>query len=143
MQLIMAATDGSEAADRAIDMAATLAKASAARLVVIAVGDQAEDKADIARLARAEGGIGEALDLVTNTILQQAKQRASRHGVPSVDDQQCGGDPAETIIETARRLRVDVIVVGRRGRGRIAGLLLGSVSQKLVSLAPCAVMVVP
>jgi hypothetical protein len=30
-----------------------------------------------------------------------------------------------------------------RGRGQLIGLLLGSISQKLVSLAPCAVVVVP
>jgi len=36
-----------------------------------------------------------------------------------------------------------MIGVGRRGQGRLAGLLLGSVSQKLVSLAPCIVVVVP
>jgi nucleotide-binding universal stress UspA family protein len=32
--------------------------------------------------------------------------------------------------------------MGRRGLGRLAGLLLGSVSQKVVSLAPCIVIVV-
>ena len=36
-----------------------------------------------------------------------------------------------------------MLVVGRRGRGRLSGLLLGSVSQKVASLAPCIVIVVP
>lgn len=143
MKLIMAATDGSRGSDRAIDTAAVLAKATGAKLLVITVGDQLEDKADLAKLARAEGGTGEALDFVCATVLQCAKQRARQHGAPSVEIQQCGGNPAECIIETARRLNADAIIVGRRGRGRIASLLLGSVSQKLVSMAPCAVMVVP
>jgi nucleotide-binding universal stress UspA family protein len=53
------------------------------------------------------------------------------------------GDPAEQIVELAKRLQPYALVIGRRGRGRLEGLLLGSVSQKVVSLAPCPVMVVP
>jgi nucleotide-binding universal stress UspA family protein len=43
----------------------------------------------------------------------------------------------------SREFAADVIVVGKRGQGRLAGLLLGSVSQKLVMLADRPVVVVP
>jgi nucleotide-binding universal stress UspA family protein len=142
MKLIIAATDGSECADRAVDMASTLAKAADAKLLVLTVGDSLIGP-ELNKLARAEGGVGEALELIIGQILQRAKDRAREQGASSVEVQ-CGwGDPAEIIIEVARSRKVDAIVVGRRGRGRLTGLLLGSVSQKLVSLAPCAVIVVP
>jgi len=53
------------------------------------------------------------------------------------------GDIAETLIEIAREKEVDAIIVSKRGAGRLSGLLLGSISQKLVSLAPLPVTVVP
>jgi nucleotide-binding universal stress UspA family protein len=53
------------------------------------------------------------------------------------------GDVAQTIVEIAQEKNAENIVVGKRGVGRIAGLLLGSVSQKIVSLAPRPVTVVP
>jgi nucleotide-binding universal stress UspA family protein len=53
------------------------------------------------------------------------------------------GDVAQTIVEIAQEKNVENIVVGKRGVGRIAGLLLGSISQKIVSLAPRPVTVIP
>ena len=53
------------------------------------------------------------------------------------------GPVAETIIEIAREEGADAIVVGKRGHGRVAGLLLGSVSQKVVCEAFCPVVVAP
>jgi nucleotide-binding universal stress UspA family protein len=47
------------------------------------------------------------------------------------------GSPAEAIIEVANTSKSDLIVMGSRGLGRLAGLLLGSTSQKVVSHAPC------
>lgn len=49
----------------------------------------------------------------------------------------------QLIIEMAAREATDAIVVQRRGRRRLAGLRLGSLSQKLASLALCAVIIVP
>jgi nucleotide-binding universal stress UspA family protein len=53
------------------------------------------------------------------------------------------GESAATIIDVVRRDSIDTLVVGRRERGQLARLLLGSVPQKLVTLAPCIVIVVP
>jgi nucleotide-binding universal stress UspA family protein len=53
------------------------------------------------------------------------------------------GGPAQVIAEIARRSSADVIVMGTRGRGQVAGLLLGSVTQRLLHLAHCPVFAVP
>ena len=102
------------------------------------------------RLAQAEGHVGDSLEALSIQALMQARGRVQRVGMVAIDIetgkivweiQQVGS--TEAIIEISQRKGVDVIALGRRGRGRLAGLLLGSVSQKLVSLAPCAVFVVP
>jgi nucleotide-binding universal stress UspA family protein len=51
------------------------------------------------------------------------------------------GDPADEILQEARAGDYDVIVVGTRELGPVVGLLLGSVSRKVVDDAPCAVIV--
>ena len=143
MQRIMVATDGSPGANRAVDTAARLAKAAGSKLVILTVGGNNITGAELRRLAATDGDVSEALESASNQVLKQAQKRAQRLGVTALK-LQCGwGDPAETIIDTVRREKADIVVVGRRGRGRLSSLLLGSVSQKLASLAPCNVMVVP
>lgn len=139
---ILAAADGSPGADRAIDAAAEVAKMINGDLLIVTIGGNVS-AAELAELARAEGNIGEALDLISNNILRESTERAQRAGAPRIQQWTGWGDAAEEIIEAARRESMDLIVVGRRGRGQLSGLLLGSVSQKLVSLAPCLLLVVP
>ncbi|MDR3464779.1 MAG: universal stress protein [Xanthobacteraceae bacterium] len=138
----MVATDGSEGADRAVDVAAELAKALGGSLSIVTIGGSLSAD-EIRQLERANETIGDVLDALSTRTLMAARERASRNGLAAIEVHAGWGDPAETIIEIARRDHIDAIVLGRRGRGRLAGLLLGSVSQKIVSLAPCAVIVVP
>ncbi|WP_298362010.1 universal stress protein [uncultured Bradyrhizobium sp.] len=140
---IMVATDGSGGADRAVDFAAELAKAAGCALSIITIGGNLSGE-ELRQLAHDVGcSIGDVLDSLSGQILAHARERAQRVGLPEIHIQTGWGDAATAIIETAQRENVDVIVIGRRGRGRLAGLLLGSVSQKLVSLSTCPVMVVP
>ncbi|HUL89395.1 MAG TPA: universal stress protein [Pseudolabrys sp.] len=142
MQRITVATDGSPGATRAIDTAATLATVIGADLTILTIGGSITG-AELRNLADVDGDLSETLETTANKVLAQARKRALRIGVRTVKLQTGWGDPAETIIDMVRRGKADLLVVGRRGRGRLSGLLLGSVSQKLASLAPCAVMVVP
>lgn len=50
---------------------------------------------------------------------------------------------AHVIAEVARKVGADLIVVGTRGHGPVAGLLVGSVTQRLLHVAPCPVLAVP
>jgi nucleotide-binding universal stress UspA family protein len=51
--------------------------------------------------------------------------------------------PAHAIAEVAREERSDLVVMGTRGHTALAGVLLGSVTQRLLHIAPCPVLVVP
>ena len=52
-------------------------------------------------------------------------------------------EPADLIADVAHESDADLIVVGTRGHGRVAGMLLGSVTQRLLHVAPCPVLAVP
>jgi len=52
------------------------------------------------------------------------------------------GDPAKVITSKASREGYDMIVLGSRGLGGIAGLLLGSVSDQILHRAHCPVLIV-
>ena len=52
------------------------------------------------------------------------------------------GQPAEIIAKMAKELGCDLIVMGTHGRGAVAGLVMGSVANRLLHSAPCPVMLV-
>jgi nucleotide-binding universal stress UspA family protein len=53
------------------------------------------------------------------------------------------GNPAHVLADIARDHDADLIVVGTRGHSQIAGLILGSVTNRLLHITPCPVLAVP
>jgi nucleotide-binding universal stress UspA family protein len=53
------------------------------------------------------------------------------------------GGPAHAIAEVAEQANADLIVAGTRGHSPVAGLLLGSVIQRIIHIARCPVLAVP
>jgi nucleotide-binding universal stress UspA family protein len=143
MKKILVATDGSEIADRALEAACLLAQSFAAEIVLVNV-EQGFPAADVEPLNTAQvATIDEVLYAASTKLLARAVAKAKTLGVTDIRTQSGLGDPAGCILDLAKREKSDLIVVGRRGRGQLAGLLMGSVSQKMASLAPCEVLVVP
>jgi nucleotide-binding universal stress UspA family protein len=75
-------------------------------------------------------------------ILEDAQAEALRKGVPSAEVVYLRGKVVESILAHLEHSPPDLVVVGTRGLSRGSRLLLGSVSSRLVSEAPCPVLVV-
>ena len=65
---------------------------------------------------------------------------AAFHG--SWEAEVAAGHPAETIVRVAEERKADLIVMGTHGRTGLQHVLLGSVAEKVVRLAPCPVLTV-
>ncbi len=130
------ATDGSDAANTALPVVMELAKHHGSKVVVIHV-----DEVSVGR----SGGHSAHPDEPTleQKIRQQAEQ-LNGQGVPTTLDVSAGMEaPAHAIAQRAAEHDVELIVVGTRGHGPVAGLLLGSVTQRLLHISPCPVLAVP
>jgi nucleotide-binding universal stress UspA family protein len=137
--VIIWATDGSSGAELALPLAKGLAQAHGARLVVVHVDESMvpvargggysvnvdEDEVQVAIRKRVEDLKREGLD---------ATLQAARVSM---------GGAAHVIAEIADKEGADLIATGTRGHGPVSGLLLGSVTHRLLQIAHCPVLVVP
>jgi nucleotide-binding universal stress UspA family protein len=146
MQRIVVAVDLSEASLRAVDLAAELAAKFAANLVLLHVGhDVSGPDPGLEAFARMEHirepGPTLMLEAMRDSLIP-ACERAGAQGAQKVSIEAVVGDPAQRILAFAAGEKADMIALGSRGHGRLAGLLLGSVAQKVVAHATCPVLVV-
>jgi multicomponent Na+:H+ antiporter subunit G len=126
--------DGSEQANRALERAAALARDGA--VVTLVTAGSILPGAPRGTVAAATDEVDER-----RRVLEEGRARLAELGVEARGVEGLG-DPADALIETAREIQADLIVVGTRGRNVAARTLLGSVSSRVVHRAPCDVLVV-
>jgi len=85
--------------------------------------------------------IENARAVATELVQAELATAGAAFGEVDVEQAVVEGAAAPTLIEAAKG--ADLLVVGSRGRGGFAGLLLGSVSQQCAHHAPCPVVIVP
>jgi nucleotide-binding universal stress UspA family protein len=134
---IVWATDGSAGADRALGYARDLARITGAELVVVHGEEMSAARSSIGYTRRVDEE-----DLEAKIKRQVAEIAGS--GIP-VNVTVIGGHahPATLIAEVAEDVGAGLVVVGTRGHTPHAGLMLGSVTDRLLHILHCPVLAVP
>ncbi|MGL5858385.1 MAG: universal stress protein [Angustibacter sp.] len=141
---IVVGWDGSELADRALAWAADEARRRAVPLHVVRVWVLSTAISETGAPFGTVPSMQECADTVAARTSEAvgALRADDPHGLGdlTVYPHQVHGPAAQTLLAVA--VRVDLLVVGQRGRGGFAGLRLGSVAEQVVRHAPCTVVVV-
>lgn len=120
---LLVAIDATEAARTATRIAAEIAAATKAHLAVLHVEPMAGRNPSLPEPEQA------ARDMIASLGVKPEILRRA-------------GDPAEEILAAARTYGCELLVMGSRGRSKLAGVLLGSVSQEVIARATCPVLLV-
>jgi nucleotide-binding universal stress UspA family protein len=125
--------DGSESARRGVERVRRLA-VERPTVVVVAVAPEVRSAGLATEL------LSRAVD--TDLLLAEAGELLATREDAAIQGRSAVGDPAVVLIDVAREVAADLIIVGRRGRDFVARTLHGPVAERVVQLAPCDVLVV-
>jgi len=134
---ILIANDGSEGAFKALGTAVSLAHSHKAQLHMICV----EETQWIPGSREEVIGDKELADCKFAEVVAKAEAEAKRHHV-KLKSYILVGHPVSTIVEFVERDGFDLLVTGFMGHSAIFNRVIGSTTDRLVELAPCAVLVV-
>ena len=134
---IMVPVDGSSHALRAAEYAADLAQFTAAEILLVHCHKSLPKYIGEPYLQQAINRVNET----AHELMQSCRQLLSEREL-SVSELVLEGRPAEMICRSAAIERCDLIVMGSRGCTNLQGLLLGSVTHRVLHATPCPVLVV-
>ena len=135
LKTILVPVDGSGDANHAIDYASDLASKYHAKVVLLHAINYPSGRLpdELHNFA-----VSEHLDepdevgAMVEKILESAEVRAMKAGATEIAREFRDGDPAEVILDAVKSFDVDTIVMGSRGFSEMKGLLVGSVSLKIL-----------
>jgi nucleotide-binding universal stress UspA family protein len=134
---ILHANDGSEQAFHALSLAVALARQNKAELHMVSV-EEIDYMPEFIEEVKEETG-------TAARRFQKAHKRARAMAEESnvhLHAHILAGHPVRDIVELAKELKVDLLVIGATGHSAIYERLIGSRADRLVQLAPCPVLIV-
>ncbi|MBA2849590.1 universal stress protein [Thermosulfuriphilus ammonigenes] len=134
---ILIPIDGSEPSLEALKQGLSLAKANQAQVTALYVVPRGEEFIEVFTLK----SVKEAFYQEGEKVLEKARKIAQEMGV-SLNTRITEGRPPEEIVEVAKNLGCDLIVMGSHGHGMLGKLLIGSCTERVLAMAPCPVLVV-
>lgn len=141
---VLIATDGSAAGQRAVELAGSITWPRGTQLRLVTVLEPLEPIMSAAWvLPGNQDGSTNAeheSEKTAQAVLDQAA-RALAHTGLDISRRIMHGRPASKIVENAKDFAVDLILMGSRGHGTVASMILGSVSAEVADRAPCPVLI--
>lgn len=134
---IVVGLDGSDNSKQAISVAAELARAGGGRLVLAHVDERVAGKGGTASIRADDDEIRSEIAAEAARLEGEGVRAGVENAVSVI------GGPAHAIAKIADEVDADLIVVGTRGHSAVAGLLLGSVTNRLLHIAKRPVLGVP
>ena len=136
VKTILVAYDTSPQAEKAFTFGLDLAQKYAAELVVLSVARPPEPAESVETEA-----LLESAQAFYEEHFTALREKAARQGTKPRFLVQVG-HPAEQIIRAATAEKADLIAMGHRGKSTVTRWLLGSISKRVLSYAPCDVLIV-
>jgi nucleotide-binding universal stress UspA family protein len=132
-KVVLFPIDGSRESQQAAQTVATLVKLHQSRLIILSVAEAPEEGESTAGMASAEA--------IAN-LLQSAKNVFAQQSI-SAETMEREGKPAFTICDVADEISADLIIMGCRGIGLTDEGAADSVTNRVINLSPCPVLIVP
>jgi len=144
---ILVPIDGSRESKRAAVVATDIAKTYSSKLHFLTVmrpvpTKLSDEMRHYLEVEHIKGSPEEVVSEGALYVLNDAEKHARKKGIKAVKTTSEVGHPARAIMVYGKAIKADLIVMGRRGLGALEGILMGSVSNKVVSLADCPVLTV-